>query len=1375
MAGPEILRKIVVKVSSDKRNLRGTGFFATDREIVTCHHVLADGNGSISEGQRYFVKNDDWADWIEAQPIEERCGAAQDFAFLSPLVPIRLEAKSVPFKRWDGRHKEFFTRGYDCNTSEDEGASSLEGEDCQIVDKSSRGKEPRWQLSTIKRSLLPGRSGSPVWSVGQKAIVGMIDYQAGDESILKERSLAIPIEEIFPDLPQEKVQPVNAPSLPQDFLPRPEDLARLKELVLSHGEDKSAITGRTGVGCQPPNARVGLQGMGGIGKSVLAAALAWDDQVLEAFPDGVIWISLGQQPNLPNRQLQLLQFLDKDHRAIKDEEDGKGCLKQLLSGLSCLIILDDVWSMESVRAFDALAPDCRMLVTTRDREIVRGMKAKELCLDVLDEEKSLQLLALSSGLKLEDLDPKAREVAEECDHLPLALAMVGSMARAALERGRSDPWEHILHRLRTADLEKIKAEFPDYPYPNLLRAIEVSLDSLEPEEQRRYLNLAIFPEDTEVPEAVLGLLWGLDEYDTRDLAAQLADRSLASLSSGRLGQHDLQHDFAVKRAGDLPALHSRLVEAYRKEGLDGWHTGPDDGYFFSHLAYHLLHSGRKEELKMLLLDYRWLQARLEKTDITSLISDFDLLPEDEELGLLQHCLRLSSHVLFKDSSELAGQLLGRMQGIDLPGIRELMQQASAFEGCPWLRPITSSFTCPGGPLIRSLVGHANTVNAVALTADGRWAVSASDDWTLKIWDIESGKLIKTMEGHDGAVSAVALTPDGRTAVSASDDCTLKVWDPESGREMRTLKGHAKGVFAVALTPDGRTAVSASDDCTLKVWDLKSGREMRTLKGHAKGVFAVALTPDGRTAVSASDDCALKVWDLKSGREMRTLKGHAKGVFAVVLTPDGRTAVSASDDCTLKVWDLKSGREMRTLEGHADIVRSVVLTPDGRTAVSASYDSTLKVWDLKSAREIQNLVDHGSAVIAIAVAFDGRTIVSGSLDNTLKVWDLERGMGMRTWEGHSDSVSAIAITSDGRTAVSASYDCTLKVWDLKSGREMRTLEGHANIITAIALSSSGRTAVSASHDCTLKVWDLKRGREMKTLKGHASIVRDVALTPNGRTAVSASNDRTLKVWDLKRGWEMQTLAGHASYISAFTLSPDGRTAVSASADCTLKVWDLKSGREMRTLEGHGKSVFAVALTPDGRTAVSASDDCTLKVWDLESGSEMRTLEGHASGVSVVANTPDGRTAVSASWDGTLRVWDLKSGREMQALAVHTVRGEVDWDDVVTLSNDGRIVVSASDYNTLKVLEIESGSMIASFTGDSSITSCAISPDGRTIVVGEASGRVHFLRLEGLPEGEDDKHQDTREHADYSIALKRSNDKNDAVLSESEMREHLNSSD
>ncbi|MCU0638071.1 MAG: hypothetical protein MUE87_05585 [Methanothrix sp.] len=75
--------------------------------------------------------------------------------------------------------------------------------------------------------------------------------------------------------------------------------------------------------------------------------------------------------------------------------------------------------------------------------------------------------------------------------------------------------------------------------------------------------------------------------------------------------------------------------------------------------------------------------------------------------------------------------------------------------------------------------------------------------------------------------------------------------------------------------------------------------------------------------------------------------------------------------------------------------------------------------------------------------------------------------------------------------------------------------------------------------------------------------------------------------------------------------------------------------------------------------------------------------------------------------------------------------------MALTADGRRAVSASSDQTLKVWDIESGSIICSFTGENAMFCCAVSPDGRTIIAGEASGRVHFLRLEGLPRPGDAK--------------------------------------
>jgi WD40 repeat protein len=144
--------------------------------------------------------------------------------------------------------------------------------------------------------------------------------------------------------------------------------------------------------------------------------------------------------------------------------------------------------------------------------------------------------------------------------------------------------------------------------------------------------------------------------------------------------------------------------------------------------------------------------------------------------------------------------------------------------------------------------------------------------------------------------AVAVTPDGRRAISASDDKTLKVWDLSSGDQTkfglaeRTLAGHSGVVMAVAVTPDGRRAISASADKTLKVWDLSSGEAERTLAGHSGLVRAVAVTPDGRRAISASADRTLKVWDLSTGKELASIVLDGS-LYCLAVATDGLTIVT----------------------------------------------------------------------------------------------------------------------------------------------------------------------------------------------------------------------------------------------------------------------------------------------------------------------------------------------------------------------------------------------------------------------------------------------------------------------------------------------------
>ena len=97
------------------------------------------------------------------------------------------------------------------------------------------------------------------------------------------------------------------------------------------------------------------------------------------------------------------------------------------------------------------------------------------------------------------------------------------------------------------------------------------------------------------------------------------------------------------------------------------------------------------------------------------------------------------------------------------------------------------------PDLESAKGHAESVLGVQISADGRRAVSASADKTLKVWNVDTGRELSTLAGPTAAVNGVALSADGRRAVSASADKTLKVWDVDTARELSTLAGHTAAV------------------------------------------------------------------------------------------------------------------------------------------------------------------------------------------------------------------------------------------------------------------------------------------------------------------------------------------------------------------------------------------------------------------------------------------------------------------------------------------------------------------------------------------------------------------------------------------------------
>ena len=1087
------------------------------------------------------------------------------------------------------------------------------------------------------------------------------------------------------------------PALPISFVPRPGAMNAIRQAIYADIERPKPASSAA-------EQALILRGMGGSGKSVLAAAFSRSIDTRRVANDGIVWLKAGRDTKPADRlaNLWLLGSTFGDSEHYTDENQARSRLPQLLSERACLIVLDDVWRKEDAEPYlNALGPRCRLLITTRDASL--GVLGRSFALDVLSDAEALMLLARSSGQAVDGLPPAAKEVARECGNLPLALAMIGSMVN-----GNPARWEYALHRLATLKLDKIRFRLPNYDYPDLLRALEVSVDDLEPEQQERYLDLAVFSPGAAIPEETLRVLWeptGVDPDDAIDLIDLFVRRSLARwFAKGRIILHDLQTDYVRGRAADLPALHRRLLDAYAKHCDDSWPTGPDDGYFFQFLPYHLLEAGRQTALRDLLLNYRWLDSKLRSTSVIDVIADYDLVGDYAETRLVQQTLQLGAAALASDKSQLRSQLYARLLPFQQAGLLELAADCQRASG-PWIRPLVPTLTLPGGPLIRTLAGHEGFVGTIVIFDEGRRAISGSSDNTARVWDVERGTEIMKLPDHSNVVTAVAVTSDGARAVTAPWDYTLKVWDLREGKEIGTFKGPRCKVHTLVVTPDDHCVISGAADNTIKVWDLETGTLVSSLDGHTGDVVALTITPDKQTLLSGSWDGRIGIWDLGDRRLIRFVEAHNKWIIG--LSSDNEHVASASTDETVKIWAIATGEQ---------------------------------VW------ELTGFHFYSYATHPIALCPGGSRLVLGGGDGDIGIWDLAKGAAWPLQEGHSAWITAVQAFSDNQQAISASGDKTIKVWNLNAPpQDERPTHGY---VATSVMVRPGRQAVSASPRDGLKVWDLSTLEPIQSFPAplpdkvarmvaragmsmHPGDFLAVALFPDGRRCVWALQDESVRISDLDAAQELARL--NKPGVQALAVTSDGRYVICASSEgdtrkkSTITVWDWTVNRIVSSVTA-ADDPFALAVSPDGSKLLCSSwFGHTVDVWDLPSCTELRSFNSHTGVVTGFAFSLDGKSVYSASSDKTIRSWDLDTAKEFRTLSSHAA-----GVNACATYPDSPRLVSCSDDCSLTVWDTATGQSIATFGGDVPFRCCAVSPDD-VIIAGDNLGRIHFLRLETGPTG------------------------------------------
>jgi len=289
------------------------------------------------------------------------------------------------------------------------------------------------------------------------------------------------------------------------------------------------------------------------------------------------------------------------------------------------------------------------------------------------------------------------------------------------------------------------------------------------------------------------------------------------------------------------------------------------------------------------------------------------------------------------------------------------------------------------PAHAQLRGHGGPVRALAVSPDGKTALSGSFDTSAIRWSLERNSAMQVLRFHDGAINAVAVLPDGRL-VTSGEDARIAIWTPGAAQPTRVLEGHKAPVVALAVSPDGKMLASASWDRTVRLWPLHGG-PARVLEGHSDNVNGVAFTPDGRAVVTAGYDVTLRIWPL-TGSDAPAIVTLPSALNSVAVAPDGEIAAGGADGRLY--LRAPNGDERAQVEVAQTPIIAVAISPDGRLIAAAGIRGSVAIVERAARKHVQTLVGPGLPVWSVTFFPDSRTLLTGGTDRMIRRWDAVTG-------------------------------------------------------------------------------------------------------------------------------------------------------------------------------------------------------------------------------------------------------------------------------------------------------------------------------------------------------------------------------------------------
>lgn len=556
--------------------------------------------------------------------------------------------------------------------------------------------------------------------------------------------------------------------------------------------------------------------------------------------------------------------------------------------------------------------------------------------------------------------------------------------------------------------------------------------------------------------------------------------------------------------------------------------------------------------------------------------------------------------------------------------------------------------------------HVGPISGIA-THGGTFIATSGYDNQVILWDADQ-KVALGRVFHDHLANQCAFSPAGDLLVSASSDYSARLWTVPEMKLVAVLNGHEDDVEMALFSPDGTMIATCSRDRTIGIFET-NGRLMRILKGHEADVISVAWSNDGSELLSSSDDGTIRRWCVADGTQIDLIDQDGVETDTIVLTADG-TIYSGDDDGRISIFQANG---TTLVEAHNAGIKRLIYNAELGLLASLSYDRSLCIWTIAddgALKQLQSTTFPNIIWPRSGAFLNGREMVFGTFGSTYAVYNMQ-GETWTTKNVQPDkSINAVVRCDDGRTAwIGDAGECnfssgdavqvdslcnfllpardmilsagqTGEIFDVHSGRKIHAHHSPINCATLVEQSGDSYAILGAYTREGVVLCLSRDGQSavhVKDIPLHGNAVKGIASDSTHIFSVSADGGAA---WHRIADFEVDCLlkTGHSMIANGCAKVKDGVFA-SVSRDLKLRLWAGVGECEVIDTP-HQNSIKCIASSHDGRFIATGGYFGTVAVYDVENRAWTTQIRPSSAGISSICAVPQANAFLCSSYDGEI---------------------------------------------------------------------------------------------------------------------------------------------